>query len=70
MWLSAYAPPAPVPQLPKGLVELMEGLSKDVLKNNPSEDELLQFCADHMKNLLNLRGASGKYCIVLLLLYL
>ncbi|XP_048486242.1 nuclear-pore anchor isoform X2 [Plutella xylostella] len=58
MWLSAYAPPAPVPQLPKGLVELMEGLSKDVLKNNPSEDELLQFCADHMKNLLNLRGAS------------
>lgn len=41
----AYA--APVPKMPPGLVELMEGLAKDVLKCNPTD--VYSFCADHMK---------------------
>ncbi|CAK1550535.1 unnamed protein product [Leptosia nina] len=44
---------APVPKMPPGLIELMEGLSKDVLKHNPSN--VYEFCANHMKKLLQIR---------------
>lgn len=52
----AYA--APVPKMPPGLVELMEGLAKDVLKCNPTDVYL--FCADHMKKLIEIRDGPSK----------
>ncbi|XP_038206818.1 uncharacterized protein LOC119828653 [Zerene cesonia] len=45
---------APIPKMPPGLLELMEGLSKDVLRNNPIN--IYEFCADHMQKLLQIRG--------------
>ncbi|CAH2045334.1 unnamed protein product, partial [Iphiclides podalirius] len=45
--------PPPVPKMPPGLMELMEGLTKEVLKNNPSN--VHEFCAEHMWKLLELR---------------
>ncbi|KAL4715068.1 hypothetical protein ACJJTC_014415 [Scirpophaga incertulas] len=49
-----YGPlPPPAPKMPAGLVELMEGLAKDVLKSNPSD--VYRFCTNHMKNLLEIR---------------
>ncbi|CAH2094614.1 unnamed protein product [Euphydryas editha] len=47
---------APVPKMPPGLVELMEGLARDVLKNNPTD--VYAFCADHMQKLLQIRDGS------------
>ncbi|XP_045502963.1 uncharacterized protein LOC123699950 isoform X1 [Colias croceus] len=44
---------APIPKMPPGLLELMEGLSKDVLRNNPIN--IYEFCADHMQKLLQIR---------------
>ncbi|XP_013135641.1 PREDICTED: homeobox protein 9-like isoform X2 [Papilio polytes] len=52
----AYIEPTPVPKMPAGLVELMEGLSREVLKNNPTE--VYKFCAQHMRNLLVLRDGK------------
>ncbi|XP_045537850.1 GATA zinc finger domain-containing protein 14 isoform X2 [Papilio machaon] len=54
--MRAYIEPTPVPKMPAGLVELMEGLSREVLKNNPSE--VYKFCAQHMRNLLVLRDGK------------
>ncbi|XP_063387374.1 dentin sialophosphoprotein-like isoform X1 [Cydia fagiglandana] len=53
----AYARPAPTPTMPPGLVELMEGLAKDVLKNNP--DNVYEFCAAHMQKLLEIRDGPA-----------
>ncbi|XP_068619369.1 putative leucine-rich repeat-containing protein DDB_G0290503 [Battus philenor] len=55
----AYISPNPVPKMPAGLVEIIEGLSREVLKNNPSD--LFEFCAEHMKKLLILRDGYRKY---------
>ncbi|XP_052744137.1 uncharacterized protein LOC112044332 [Bicyclus anynana] len=44
---------APVPKMPPGLIELMEGLAKDVLKCNPPD--VYSFCADHMMKLIEIR---------------
>lgn len=55
----AYIEPTPVPKMPAGLVELMEGLSREVLKNNPTE--VYKFCAQHMRNLLVLRDGKRKF---------
>ncbi|XP_047033408.1 SUN domain-containing protein 2-like isoform X1 [Helicoverpa zea] len=41
------------PKLPSGLVELIEGLTRDVLKNNPTD--IYGFCANHMHQLLEIR---------------
>lgn len=54
----AYMRPGPVPKMPQGLEELMEGLAKDVLKNNPTD--IYRFCADHMEKLINIRNAQCK----------
>lgn len=48
---------ARTPKMPVGLVELMEDLSKDVLKNNPTD--IYSFCANHMKKLLIIRDGSS-----------
>ncbi|XP_063628018.1 uncharacterized protein LOC134799524 isoform X2 [Cydia splendana] len=53
----AYARPAPTPTMPPGLVELMEGLAKDVLKNNP--ENVYEFCAAHMQKLLEIRDGPA-----------
>ncbi|CAG9565486.1 unnamed protein product [Danaus chrysippus] len=47
---------APVPKMPPGLIELMDGLARDVLKNNPTD--LYGFCSEHMKKLLQTRDSS------------
>ncbi|KAL0869109.1 hypothetical protein ABMA27_007412 [Loxostege sticticalis] len=52
-----YSRPPPVPKMPPGLVELMEGLTKDVLKNNPPE--VYEFCAEHMRKLLEIRDGPS-----------
>ncbi|CAK1583662.1 unnamed protein product, partial [Parnassius mnemosyne] len=49
----AYISPTPVPKMPAGLVELMEGLTKEVLRRNPTD--IFEFCTEHMKKLLELR---------------
>lgn len=56
-----YARPVPTPKMPPGFLELMEGLTKDVLKNNP--ENVYEFCAGHMQKLLQIRdgGSMGKY---------
>ncbi|XP_052756441.1 putative leucine-rich repeat-containing protein DDB_G0290503 isoform X2 [Galleria mellonella] len=55
----AYTRPTPVPKMPVGLVELMEGLTKDVLKQNPTD--IYEYCANHMQMLLNIRdGPTSK----------
>ncbi|XP_050353949.1 5'-AMP-activated serine/threonine-protein kinase catalytic subunit alpha-like [Nymphalis io] len=55
---------APVPKMPPGLVELMEGLARDVLKNNPTE--VYEFCAEHMQKLLQIRdGPTTKNTLTL-----
>ncbi|OWR47641.1 hypothetical protein KGM_202309 [Danaus plexippus plexippus] len=46
---------APVPKMPPGLIELMDGLARDVLKNNPTD--IYEFCSDHMKKLLQTRDS-------------
>ncbi|XP_073950399.1 uncharacterized protein isoform X3 [Choristoneura fumiferana] len=53
----AYARPVPTPKMPPGLLELMEGLTKDILKNNP--ENVYEFCAGHMHKLLELRNGGG-----------
>ncbi|XP_063367726.1 uncharacterized protein LOC134656135 [Cydia amplana] len=53
----AYARPASTPTMPPGLVELMEGLAKDVLKNNP--ENVYEFCAAHMQKLLEIRDGPA-----------
>ncbi|XP_072929873.1 uncharacterized protein [Epargyreus clarus] len=52
---SAYAPP--VPKMPPGLIELMDGLARDVLKNNP--ENIFEFCAHHMQTLLKIRDGQN-----------
>ncbi|XP_053613444.1 uncharacterized protein LOC128676977 isoform X2 [Plodia interpunctella] len=52
-----YTRPAPVPKMPTGLIELMEDLTRDVLKNNPSD--VYEFCADHMRKLLDIRDGPS-----------
>ncbi|CAH2233682.1 jg19338 [Pararge aegeria aegeria] len=55
---------APVPKMPPGIVELMEGLAKDVLKCNPPD--VYSFCADHMKKLIEIRdGPTPKRVLTL-----
>ncbi|XP_046971593.1 uncharacterized protein LOC124538550 [Vanessa cardui] len=54
----------PVPKMPPGLVELMEGLAREVLKNNPTE--VYEFCAEHMHKLLQIRdGPTTKVTLTL-----
>ncbi|XP_026743199.1 uncharacterized protein LOC113504894 [Trichoplusia ni] len=53
-----YYRPSP-PKMPSGLVELMEGLTREVLKNNPTD--LYGFCAGHIEHLLEIRdGPQSK----------
>lgn len=52
-----YMRPQPVPKMPPGMVELMEGLTRDVLKNNPPD--VYGFCANHMQKLLEIRDGPG-----------
>lgn len=54
-----YMRPQPMPKMPSGMVELMEGLTRDVLKNNPSN--VYEFCANHMQKLLEIRDGPGEY---------
>ncbi|KAJ0173618.1 hypothetical protein K1T71_010767 [Dendrolimus kikuchii] len=59
-----YARPAPVPKMPPGLELLMEGLTKQVLKNNPTD--VYDFSAKHMLNLLEIRdGPAAKRSLTL-----
>lgn len=53
-----YTRPAPVPKMPPGLEMLMEGLTRQVLKNNP--DDIYEYCANHMLKLLEIRDGRGK----------
>lgn len=53
----AYYRPSP-PKMPPGLIELMEGLTKEVLKRNPSD--IYEFCASHMEQLLEKRDGPCK----------
>lgn len=59
-----YSRPPPVPKMPPGLVELMEGLTKDVLKNNPPE--VYEFCAEHMRKLLEIRDGPCELLLVII----
>lgn len=52
-----YYRPSP-PKMPSGLVELMEGLTREVLKNNPTD--LYGFCAGHIEHLLEIRDGPRK----------
>ncbi|XP_030024625.2 putative uncharacterized protein DDB_G0282133 isoform X2 [Manduca sexta] len=55
----AYTRPTPVPKMPPGLVELMEGMTKEVLRCNTTN--VYEFCAAHMQKLLEIRdGPTGK----------
>lgn len=58
----AYTRATAVPKMPPGLVELMEGLTKDVLKNNPTN--IYEFCANHLEKLLEIRDGPSKFVIV------
>lgn len=58
-----YTRPVPVPKMPVGLVELMQGLTKEVLKNNPPE--IYEFCADHMQKLLEIRDGPSESLYIL-----
>lgn len=50
-------PPAPpAPSMPPGLVELMEDLSRSVLRNDP--EDIFAFCAEHMRKLLVIRDGE------------
>lgn len=44
--------------MPPGLVELIEGLTREVLKNNPSD--IYGFCAGHLQQLLETRDGPRK----------
>ncbi|XP_060805129.1 MATH and LRR domain-containing protein PFE0570w isoform X2 [Amyelois transitella] len=52
-----YVRPTPAPKMPTGLVELMEDLTRDVLKNNPTD--VYEFCAGHMHKLLEIRDGPS-----------
>lgn len=56
-----YLKPRPTPKVPEGLEELMEGLSREVLRHNPPD--IYKFCTDHMKKLLDIRDAHCKFMI-------
>ncbi|XP_049877678.1 interaptin-like isoform X2 [Pectinophora gossypiella] len=61
---AGYTRPAPVPTMPPGVVELMEGLTKEVLRHNPAD--MYQFCADHFEQLLVIRdGRAPKKTLTL-----
>ncbi|CAH1637758.1 unnamed protein product [Spodoptera littoralis] len=47
-----YYRPTP-PKMPPGLVNLIQDLSRDVLKNNPTD--IYGYCANHFKQLLEIR---------------
>ncbi|XP_050551289.1 putative leucine-rich repeat-containing protein DDB_G0290503 isoform X2 [Spodoptera frugiperda] len=47
-----YYRPSP-PKMPPGLVDLIQELSRDVLKNNPAD--IYGYCANHFKQLLEIR---------------
>ncbi|RVE50099.1 hypothetical protein evm_005305 [Chilo suppressalis] len=47
-----------VPKMPPGLVELLEGLTRDVLKHNPPD--VYEFCANHMQKLLEIRDGPSR----------
>lgn len=53
-----YMRPGPTPKMPPGLKELMENLTKEVLRNNP--DDVYQFCTNHMHKLLEIRDGPCK----------
>ncbi|XP_075982500.1 uncharacterized protein LOC142980842 isoform X2 [Anticarsia gemmatalis] len=53
----AYYRPSP-PKMPPGLVELMEGLTKEVLKHNPTD--IYGFCAGHVQQLLEKRDGPSR----------
>ncbi|XP_045776402.1 origin recognition complex subunit 1-like [Maniola jurtina] len=55
---------APAPKMPPGLVELMEGLAKDVLKCNPPD--VYSFCANHMQKLMEIRDGPTTKCTMTL----
>nr|XP_034834210.1 uncharacterized protein LOC117990825 [Maniola hyperantus] len=55
---------APVPKMPPGLVEVMEGLAKDVLKCNPPD--VYSFCANHMQRLIEIRDGPTPKCAMTL----
>lgn len=55
-----YYRPTP-PKMPTGLVQLMEGLTREVLKNNPTD--VHGFCATHMQQLLEKRDGPRKYIL-------
>lgn len=59
---SSYYYEARTPRMPVGLVELLEDLSKDVLKNNPTD--IYSFCANHMKKLLDIRDGSSMFIFI------
>lgn len=61
-----YYRPSP-PKMPPGLVELMEGLTKEVLKHNPSD--IHGFCASHMQQLLDKRDGPCKLNSFLIVSY-
>ncbi|CAG9789323.1 unnamed protein product [Diatraea saccharalis] len=55
---AAYSRRVPVPKMPPGLVEIMEGLTKDVLKHNPPD--VYEFCANHVLKLLEIRDGPSR----------
>ena len=44
--------------LPDGLEEALEGLAREVLRQQP--DNILDFAANHFEQLVKKRGSSGK----------
>lgn len=58
-----YLSQTPVPKMPPGLVDLMEGMTKEVLKRNPTD--VYEFCAVYMRTLLEIRDGVGmyRYCL-------
>lgn len=60
-----YVGPPPVPKMPAGLVDLLEGLTREVLKNNPKD--VHEFCAKHLEKLLEIRDGRREWNILIFL---
>lgn len=53
-----YLRSGPTPKMPPGLQELMEGLTREVLRHNPPD--IYKFCSNHMENLIKIRDCHCK----------
>ena len=61
--MSGASPEAPLfvrITLPEGLENMLESLSKEVLKHQPSQQEFYEFAANHFETLILQRQEKGK----------